>query len=242
MSKIITRQKSQQPFKSSLISLVAVGFMAGFSTVAAFWVLNSLSGLASIMFSIVLMFMAFTFLIIALRIYASISLHLAQNDQKHIKNAIIQAKDMLDTSKKLRDEHVLVQSMTQNIPFPMWLKDRFGRYLVCNQAFTTQWCNGIDPIGKTDAELLNNQLVEAFTEADLTALRTGVPQKLDLKLEITNALPKWVRIERYSLVGDDQEPVGILGFAFDISDYKIDTLNEQNPRIGTVTEKSNELD
>jgi len=216
----------KQPLKSSLISLVAVGFCSGLFLLSGFWLININVGMASTLTAVILIFVSITFLLIALRIYAHISLNLAQNDQKHLQNALIQAKDMLDTSKQLRDDHILLQSLVQNLPYPIWLKDRFGRYLVTNPAFTQQWCNGVNPIGKTDEELLNSKLAEAFTAADQLALSTSTAQKLELRLDFTHQAAQWVRIERYALLGEDQKPVGVLGFAIDISNYKSNQTNE----------------
>ena len=150
-----------QAFKPLLIGLVTAGFVSGGLVILAVWLLISQFSAMSGFMAIVLITCALMSLLMAFRFYARISLQLAQNDQKHLQNALIQAKDMLDTSKQLRDDHVLLQSLLQNLPFPVWLKDRFGRYLVYNQAFVQQWCGGTDAKGKTDEELLNPQLAEA---------------------------------------------------------------------------------
>jgi diguanylate cyclase (GGDEF)-like protein len=223
-----TNQKQKQPLKAPLISLVVAGFGSGLFLLAGFWMLNAGMEMAGTLLSIILIFVSVTCLLIAFRIYAHISLNLAQNDQKHLQNALVQAKDMLDTSKQLREEQILLQTLLQNLPFPVWLKDRFGRYLVTNKAFVQQWCNGNEPKGLTDAELLNAKLVESFAQADQKALDTGIPQKLELRFDFVNQPAKWVRIERYSLLGEDGNAVGVLGFASDISSYKQDTTQESD--------------
>mgnify|MGYP000521850994 CR=1 FL=1 len=201
--------KSSQPLKGPIFSLVAASFLAGLFMLGGFWLLNTNLGLASSLFAIILVFLSATGLLVALRIYAHISLNLAQNDQKHLQNALIQAKDMLDTSKQLRDDHVLLLSVMQNLPFPVWLKDRFGRYLMANQAFVNQWCNGADPKGKTDAELLNAKLVDAFALEDQKALNSGQPQILEIRFDFTEQSVQWMRIERYALIGEDKQAVGV---------------------------------
>jgi len=212
--------KPSLPYKSPLLMLVSVGFCAGLFLMASVWLFNAKLGLASSILTMVMALISLVFLLIALRVYAHITLLLAQNDQKHLQNALIQAKDMLDTSKQLRDDHIILQSLVQNLPFPVWLKDRLGRYLVANHAFVQQWANGQEPKGKTDADLLNAQLVSTFVAADEAALATGMAQKLDLRLDFSGQAAKWVRIERYPLQGEDQQAVGVLGFAIDISPFK----------------------
>jgi hypothetical protein len=39
-------------------------------------------------------------------------------------------------------------------------------------------------------------------------------------LDFSGQTAKWVRIERYPLQGEDQQAVGVLGFAIDISPFK----------------------
>ena len=232
--------KTTHTFKGPIISLVTASFLAGMFMLGGFWLLNTNLGLASSLFAIILVFLSLTGLLVALRIYAHISLNLAQNDQKHLQNALIQAQDMLDTSKQLRDDHIVLQSLMQNLPFPIWLKDRFGRYLVANQAFTLQWCNGADPKGKTDAELLNAKLVDAFALEDQKALSTGQPQILEIRFDFTEQTAQWMRIERYALVGEDGQSVGVLGFATDISGYKQDNVPQSELLKDSVTQLMNQ--
>ncbi len=229
----------KQPLKAPIIALVGVGFLSGLLMLGGFWMLNTNLGMASSLFSIILIFLSATCLLIAVRIYAHISLSLAQNDQKHLQNALIQAKDMLDTSKQLREDHILLQSLMQNLPFPVWLKDRFGRYLVTNQAFVQQWCNGVEPKGKTDAELLTTKLVDAFALEDQKALSTGTPHKLEIRFDFSDQAAQWMRIERYALRGEDGKAVGVLGFAFDISSYKLDVVAESELLKDPVTQLLN---
>jgi diguanylate cyclase (GGDEF)-like protein len=224
-----------QAFKPLLIGLVTTGFVSGGLLVLAIWLLIRQTDMMSIFMAIVLVISSLMSLLMSYRFYARISLQLAQNDQKHLQNALIQAKDMLDTNKQLREDHVLLLSLVQNLPFPVWLKDRFGRYLVYNQAFVQQWCGGIDAKGKTDADLLNNQLAEAFSASDQLALSSQQPQKLELKLELTDQPVRWVRIERYALIGEDNNALGVLGFSQDISTYKDSSAHPSNLNLDPLT-------
>lgn len=224
-----------QAIKPLIIGLVTTGFASGGLLVLAIWLLLSQSNGMAIFMAVVLITCALLSLLMGFRFYARMSLQLAQNDQKHLQNALIQAKDMLDTSKQLRDDHVLLQSLVQNLPFPVWLKDRFGRYLVYNQAFTAQWCGGTDAKGKTDEELLNPQLADAFTASDQLALSSKKPQKLELKLELTDQPVRWVRIERYALLGDDNQTLGVLGFSQDISTYKDSSAHPSDLNLDPLT-------
>lgn len=215
------RSSPTQPgLKSALFTLICLGFVAGMFFLGAIWFSVSEIETMGILLSAILLFISLTLVLMCIRVYANISLMLAQNDQKHLQNALVQAKDMIDTNKQLRDDFTLLQTLLHNLPFPVWLKDRFGRYLVANTHFTQQWSNGVNPIGKTDDELLNSTLAKAFSEADQRALNNHVPERLELRLDLKNTSLRWFRIERYALTNDANESVGVVGFAHDITQYK----------------------
>ncbi|WP_189609052.1 putative bifunctional diguanylate cyclase/phosphodiesterase [Saccharospirillum salsuginis] len=231
----------KRPLAKKLGILVGLGFGAGLFMALGIWLFTLGLGPSGGVFGTLALFASFAMIIATIRVYASVALSIAQNDQKHLQNALIQAKDMLDTSKQLRDEHVLLQSLFQNLPFPTWLKDRFGRYLVVNDALQTQWCDGKSPKGETDADVLNPTLSEAFMAADEQALKTLKRQVLELKMDITGQEPRWYRIERHPLVGEDRNPVGVLGFAIDITAYKaVDEELRAGQWVDPVTEFSNQ--
>lgn len=214
----LTGQKT--PLAKKLGLMVGLGFCSGVLLAIAVWVLSLNMPMISAMMGLLSTIGSLALLVATFRVYAAITLALAQNDQKHLQNALTQAKDMIDTSKQLRDDHVLLQSVYNNLPFPVWLKDRFGRYLVVNDTLTNQWCDGADARGKTDADVLNARLAGAFMASDEQALNTGRRQILELKMDLTGQSSRWYRIERHPLVGENEAVVGILGFAIDITAYK----------------------
>lgn len=235
----LTGQKT--PLAKKLGLLVGLGFCSGVLLAIAVWLLSLNIPMISGMMGLLCTIGSLALLVATFRVYAAISLSLAQNDQKHLQNALIQAKDMLDTSKQLRDDHVLLQSVYNNLTFPVWLKDRFGRYLVVNNTLTNHWCDGVDAKGKTDAEVLNAQLAEVFMASDEQALNTGRHQVLELKMDLTGQPSRWYRIERHPLVGENDAIVGILGFAIDITGYKVsDERLRADQLIDPVTEFANQ--
>jgi diguanylate cyclase (GGDEF)-like protein len=235
----VTGQKT--PLAKKLGLMVGLGFCSGLLLALAVWLLSLNIPMLSGMLGLLSTIGSLALLVVTFRVYAAITLSLAQNDQKHLQNALVQAKDMLDTSKQLRDDHVLLQSVYNNLTFPVWLKDRFGRYLVVNQTMTNQWCDGVDAKGKTDTEVLNAQLDEVFTASDQQALTTGRHQVLELKMDLTGQPSRWYRIERHPLVGENEAIVGILGFAIDITGYKAsDQQLRADQLIDPVTQFANQ--
>lgn len=233
-------KKPAQPLRGALMLLVAVGFFSGLFLLGGVWMFTTGLDMAGSLLGVVLIMLSVTCLLIAFRVYAHIRLKLAQTDQKHVQNTLIQAKDMLDTSKQLREDHILLQSLQQNLPFPVWLKDRFGRYLVTNKVFEKDWCNNVDPKGKTDDDLLTAKLAEAFTAADREALNSKRPQKIEMRFDFSNKDAQWVRIERYPLLNEDSEVVGLIGFALDISAYKNDLVAESELLKDPLTQFMNQ--
>lgn len=231
----------KRPLAKKLAVLVGLGFGAGLLSALSFWLFSQDMGMTGALFSVLALVGSVVLIIATVRIYASVTLSLARNDQKHLHNALVQAKDMLDSSKQLRDEHVLLQSLFQNLPFPVWLKDRFGRYLVVNETMQKHWCDGVDPVGKTDADVLNPELADSFMASDEDALDSFKQQTLDLKMDLTNQPTRWYHIERHPLIGENQAAVGVLGFALDITRYKVaDAQLRGGQLIDPVTQFANQ--
>lgn len=238
---VTTARPGKTPLAKRLGLLVALGFCSGLLMAVAIWLFTLNVDLISGLMGMLALFISLTLLLGTVRVYASVTLALAQNDQKHLQNALIQAKDMIDSSKQLRDEHVLLQSLVHNLPFPLWLKDRFGRYLVANDYLRQQWCDGNEPVGTTDDALLNAKLAEAFVAADQQALETGQANRLELKMDVTGKRTRWYRIERHPLLGEGKQVVGVLGYALDISQYKeADAQIRADQNIDPVTGFANQ--
>ncbi|PTY37911.1 hypothetical protein BGP77_15720 [Saccharospirillum sp. MSK14-1] len=107
------------------------------------------------------------------------------------------------------------------LPYPAWLKDRAGRYLAANAAFRTNWCNGADPSGRSDADVLHSALVEVFEDSDAAVWANRQVQLNELKMEAPNQGVHWFRLEWHPWLDAEGETVAVLGVAFDITPYKM---------------------
>lgn len=71
---------------------------------------------------------------------------------------------------------VLLNTLIQTIPDRVWLKCTKGIYLACNSAFETYMgLPASDIIGKTDTELVSEELAERFTRSDRAAMEVLRP-------------------------------------------------------------------
>lgn len=198
-----------------LALLVGLGFAAGLLLALGLGLfgVSSLLGTLSVVSSLLL-------LAAAARLTAAIGLARAQDQQRQVQTALRQAQGILDAGRQLGDDQLLLQATFQNLPYPAWLKDRFGRYRVFNLALQNHWCEGADPSGLTDAEVLPEALAKAFHGADARVLGSGQAYSVELKLDVPGQEDRWFRLERHPLHNDQQQPLGVLGFAFDITPYK----------------------
>lgn len=107
------------------------------------------------------------------------------------------------------------------LPYPAWIKDRFGRYQHANPAFRQHWTAGKDPKGASDSEVLDVNLAELFDDADSQALAHRQFHAVEMKLQRNNAAVQWLRLEWHPLFDTDGETTGVMGLAFDITPYKM---------------------
>ena len=65
--------------------------------------------------------------------FAKVVLNFAKNEKKHVTNALTQAKDMLDSSKSLKEEQVYYRSLIDSMPMQAWVLNEKGQYVLFNR-------------------------------------------------------------------------------------------------------------
>lgn len=105
--------------------------------------------------------------------------------QDIIRDLRIEVKELREEVAELRkiNSHMssrlsVLSAGQYELPIPMWLKDRMGRYVSINKAFESQLLipNGIDPesvIGKMDIEIWpDSNLARSYRALDIEVIRT----------------------------------------------------------------------
>ena len=121
----------------------------------------------------------------------------------------------------LRASENKLQSIMNNIPDLIWLKDREGRYLVANEAFA-QTCRlrSEDVAGKTDFDLWPQALAERYRQDDAEVMALGRRKQIEEPNTGKDGLPRWVETIKTPFFDASGAIIGTTGIARDISERR----------------------
>lgn len=129
----------------------------------------------------------------------------------------------IDITLRKRQEDALRSSEWQkaaildHIPFATWLKDREGRYIAVNEAFTAiTHVSRLKAVGRGDAELWDRERAELFSRGDAEVMATedSIRQEQSLENEPSSIT---VEILKSPLYDPDGVLVGTIGLARDVT-------------------------
>lgn len=126
------------------------------------------------------------------------------------------------TQAMLEDERLLLKTLIQTLPDPVWLKDTNGFYITCNTAFGllyNETPSGI--VGRRDNDFVDDELAAFFQQKDREAIAAGRPRTNEEWLTYASdghlALWETTKTPVYNATG---QVVGALGIARDITERK----------------------
>ena len=117
----------------------------------------------------------------------------------------------------LRQSEERLRVIFDNVPVPIFTKDRAGRYTSSNVYNLSYWSH--DPVGNTDADLLPPEFAAKVRAADIQVMETGQ----ELVIEEQFPSPHGMRspiVRKVPLRDAEGNIVGILGIAHDITERK----------------------
>jgi len=124
---------------------------------------------------------------------------------------------------QLEDERLLLQTLIQTLPDPVWLKDPNGTFLACNGAFGLLFNDtptGI--VGRRDNHYVGDDLATFFQEKDREAIAAGKSSTneewLTYASDGRHVLWETTKTPVYDAKG---QPVGVLGIARDITKHRL---------------------
>lgn len=123
------------------------------------------------------------------------------------------------TESVLHDRAVQLRSMLDNTPDAIFVKDRDGRYAFMNAANARETGRTIEEVhGRTDAELWDPAIVEAFTRDDPRVL-AGETVTVEQVVHLAQGTRVFMTTKS-PLRGDDGAIEGLVGIARDITERK----------------------
>jgi len=127
-------------------------------------------------------------------------------------------KDYFDILKTFNDLKLILN----NIPYLVYIKDKQGRIVKVNNEFCKKLELPLNKIeGKFADSIFAQKVVEVCKEKERTVISSGKPiTGSEEKFNINSKIEKYFIVERIPLFDDEQNIVGILVFAFDITEKK----------------------
>jgi len=126
-----------------------------------------------------------------------------------------------DTENELIRTKILLQSIIEIIPQPLFTKDDQYIYTNCNQAF-------VDYLGKTREEVIGSTVyqisdkekADIYQKADIELFDSGESQIYESKVQSMETLDRDVIFRKNIIKNQDGTKIGIVGIIDDISEYK----------------------
>ena len=129
-----------------------------------------------------------------------------------------------------------IQTLIDNFPFMVWLKDVNSRILVANSAYANMVgvTSSHELIGKTDFDFFPPELAQEYVDGDKRAMLSTSPSAVTVPIKNAEGEYYWIESYKSSVVVDGQV-VGSLGYARDITE----DIQKQNEYKSIVENSSN---
>ncbi|HVM47731.1 MAG TPA: PAS domain S-box protein, partial [Candidatus Acidoferrum sp.] len=114
----------------------------------------------------------------------------------------------------------LQKALLDNIPDPAWLKDAQGRFLACNEALARFYGLGREQIiGKTVFDCIPGTAAR-MTHEDKTVMQTRRPWAGEAAVLDAQGRLRWMESIKAPLCNEQDEVIGTVGIARDITEHK----------------------
>ncbi len=170
----------------------------------------------------------------------------ASNDELIESNRVLIEMDskLADAMAVLRNNELHLRTLLRTIPDLVWLKDKDGRYLLCNAVFERFFgAKEQDIAGKTDYDFMSSELAEFFLENDRKAIEGGKPTANEEWVTFADdnhrAMLETIKTPVYD---ENRNLLGVLGIGRDITDRKRieEELNYNRNLLKTVFDSASE--
>ncbi len=134
-----------------------------------------------------------------------------------ILGASVDITDRKRAEQELQEREILYRTLFENLPIPVFTKDRYGRYTSCNAEQLKYWEK--NPIGHTDHELLPAEIADAFRAVDLQVMETRKPFFGEEKIS-TESGYRYSLVRKVPLYDAAGHLIGIQGAGIDITERR----------------------
>ena len=129
-----------------------------------------------------------------------------------------------EVTQHLNEERRRLRTLIETLPDMVWLKNLEGIYLACNPQFERfVGAKEADLIGKTDYDLVDRELADAFQTNDRAAIAQGGSRSNEEWLTFAaDGYRGLFETIKTPMVADDGHLIGVLGVAHDVSRVRAD--------------------
>lgn len=112
-----------------------------------------------------------------------------------------------------------IQTLIDNFPFMVWLKDVNSRILVANTAYANMVgvSSSAELIGKTDFDFFPHALAQEYVDGDQWAMQNSSPSAVTVPIKNADGEYYWIESYKSSVIVEG-EVVGSLGYARDVTE------------------------
>lgn len=129
-----------------------------------------------------------------------------------------------------------IQTLIDNFPFMVWLKDVNSRILVANTAYANMVGvhSSTELIGKTDFDFFPPDLAQEYVDGDKKAMLSTTPSAVTVPIKNAEGEYYWIESYKSSVIVDGKV-VGSLGYARDVTE----SIQKENEYKSIVENSSN---
>lgn len=131
--------------------------------------------------------------------------------------------DQVLNDLKTRENEQLLQTLIDNLPLNVYIKDLESRKILVNKS-ECQFLgvkNSAELLGKSDFEIYGEEMAKIFWEEDFNIINTLKPIMGKESIIVRkNGIPKSFLVSKIPLIGDDGKAYGLVGISMDITELK----------------------
>lgn len=150
-----------------------------------------------------------------------------------------EAEQREDLAKKLEQQGILLQTLMDTVPYPIFHKSANGLYVGCNRAFENLvGCSREEVIGKEVGQLFPEALAEVYEANDRQAMANPGQYAYEAQLDLGNGNVRSEIINLSTFTDDDGSLAGLLGVITDTTDRM--QMEKTLVRLASAVEQAGE--
>ena len=162
-----------------------------------------------------------------------------------IEAIVINFRDINDRKEYeelVKHERMMLRTLIDNLPDPVYILDKGGRKVVANKADVENiGCRTeAEALGKTDLDLFAGKIGKRGYADNMSVIKSGNPIiKREEKFVDKNGIQRWLLTSKFPLYDTSGQITGLVGIGYDITERKRveDALKESEATYRTLVEK-----